>query len=354
MLRGGARGTGDLLARCIERGDYLRGSPLRLGEAAGHKEWLHFCVYADGLDVLVNFSLVDDLAATQQRPLQHARLTCLLHDQHGWDGDVVSFSPDEVRVQRGYIGLKFADNEVYFRDGVFYIRAQLPERGIAMELILTPVTIPAPANNIDVEDGPPIHWIVVPRLLATGHVQVRGQSYALRDAVAYHDHNWGHFRWGRDFAWEWGYGLPSDSGCDFSLVFVRLSNRSHSQVLMQAIFLWRGLRQFRVFRDEDVQVTHSGLLRAERLFKLPRVMALVAPGTATDVPATLSLLGQARGDRADVELTFGDVAQVIIPNDDDLGVTIIHEVNGTFRFEGTIRGERISMRGRAVVEFLGN
>jgi len=344
----------EVLDRTIERGDYWRGSPLRLGEAPGYKEWLHFCIYGEDIDVLVNFSIVDELASHAGSPREFARIVCLIHTKTGWTGDVIGFPSDQVTARRGAISLEFGENRVHFHDGVFSIRAMLPERDIAIELMLTPATIPSPANNIGVEDGPPIHWIVLPRLLATGVVRLGGTVHRLDRAPAYHDHNWGHFRWGKNFAWEWGYGLPERASEAWSTVFVRLSDRGHNQTFMQALFVWKGERQHRVFRDEELSVTHHGLLRPAKAFKLPRVMGLVHPGSAADIPARMVLEAEGRGDRARMEFVFEDVAQVIIPNDDDLGVTVINEVNATYTFGGVIRGEAIEVTGRAVVEFLSH
>lgn len=344
----------EVIARALEQGGYWRGSPLRLGDEPGYKEWLHFCVYGDAVDLLVNFSIVDGLAAHQGEPREFARLTCLVHAHAGWEGDVIGFPPGEVTARRGSISLEFGDDCVHFHDGVFYVKATLPERGIALELTLTPAAVPSPANNIEVEDGPPIHWFVVPRLFANGAVLVGNVLHRLLAAPAYHDHNWGHFRWGRDFAWEWGHCVPRTASDVWSAVVVRLSDRGHNRTLMQALFIWRGARQHRIFRDEELRVTHEGTLRRGTPFKLPRVMALVHPGSAADIPERLVLDAAGRGDWARIEFEFRDVAQVVIPNDDDLGVTVINEVNGRYLLRGVIRGESIETAGSAVVEFLSH
>jgi hypothetical protein len=222
-----------------------------------------------------------------------------------------------------------------------------------MELTLEPDAYPTEANNVTVEDGPPIHWMVLPRLRATGFVRIGTRTHVLRDAPAYHDHNWGSFGWGRNFAWEWGYTLPRDANNPWSLVFVRLTDRGHRHMLMQGIFLWHRGRQERVFRDGEIEVTHEGLLRPSSIFKIPRVMALVSPGLATDVPRRLTVSGRSGGDWVRFELVSSDVAQVVIPNDDDVGVTIINEVSGDARVEGEVRGVPIRFEGRSMCEFLG-
>lgn len=341
-------GIGDAVARA----DYLRRSSSRVGGPSGHKEWLHFCVYGPSIDVLVNFSVVDDARPDAAPGEEFARVVVLVREA-GWDGDVERFEADEVRVRGGGIAMEFGPCSVRFEDGAYHIRVALTRRPITVRLRLVPRALPSLANNIQLDAGPPINWLVLPRCAAWGEVVVDGRRHAFEGAPAYHDHNWGRFAWGRDFAWEWGFGLPHAPDNPWTMVFVRLSNRAHTRALMQAVFLWRGPHQQRVFRAADVEVWREGFLRPSRVFKVPRPMALVSPGTATDVPKRLRMRAAADGDAVDATFEADDLAQVIIPNDHDAGVTIIHEVSGTVRVEGRVLGERVEMEGRAIFEFLG-
>ena len=79
-----------------------------------------------------------------------------------------------------------------------------------MDLVLHPMSMPGRAPNLTREDGPPIHWVVIPRLRAEGTIEIDGVVHHLQNAPAYHDHNWGYWSWGDDFAWEWGFGLDED------------------------------------------------------------------------------------------------------------------------------------------------
>jgi hypothetical protein len=341
-----------VIREALLRADYLRRSPFSVGGLGGHKEWLHFCVYGPRVDVLANFSLCDDVRAGAVPGTEFARVTVLVREET-WDGDVDLYANEEVIVHGGRIEAAFGPNEVTFRDGEYHLSVNLRERPISMDLRLRPVTIPSLANNIQLDPGPPINWVVVPRLLATGVVTIAGRRHELCEAPAYHDHNWGHFAWGRDFAWEWGFGLPHGPEVPWSMVFVRLSDRAHTRALMQAVFLWRGMRQHRVFRAHDVEVRHEGYLRPERVLKLPRPMALIAPDVLPDVPRRLFMRAEGDGDRLECVFEARDGAQVILPNDQDLGVTIINEVSGTVRVSGEVRGEAVTMEGRAIFEFLG-
>jgi hypothetical protein len=344
------------VARALEANGYLRGSKTRwLGEA-GHKEWLHFAIHDGPLDLLVNLSLVDDLGPSAPRGAQTARVVCLCRDGAGagsWFGDIDHHAASDVRSPSGRLELRFADNHAFLRDGVLALRARMARVPIAVDLELEPLTLPSQANNLIVEGCEPIQWLVVPRLAATGTVVIGERSYRLERAAAYHDHNWGYFRWGKDFAWEWGYAAPERLDGPWTLVFVRLSDRRHLSDLMQAIFLWKHERQVRLFRGSELTVWHDGLLRPKRVFKLPRVMGLVSPGNVTDVPQRLEVRARRGDDRVDLTFVTKDVAQVIIPNDDDQGVTIIHEVAGEVAVEGRVEGERFELTGPSIFEFLG-
>jgi hypothetical protein len=81
-------------------------------------------------------------------------------------------------------------------------------------------------------------------------------------------------------------------------------------------------------------------------------MSLVAPESTTDIPRYLDISATARGDSLLCHFEAQDVAQIVIPNDTDLGVTILNEVTGKLALEGKVKGELVTMQGGAIFEFL--
>jgi hypothetical protein len=339
------------LIRAIDACDYFRRSPWRTGGPRGHKEWMHFCVSGGDLDLLINLSVVDDLRASAAPGSELCRVSVLAHER-SWTGAVELYPSEEVKVHGGRVAARFGANHVAFEDGEYSLRVRLRGAPIAADLRLDPVTFPTQVNNVRGLDGRPINWAVLPRSRATGAVRVGDRVYELTGAPTYHDHNWGSFGWGNNFAWEWGYGLPAAPESPWSLVFARLNSRGNTAALMQLFFVWHEERLVRVFRDHDVAVRREGLLRPDRMLKLPPAMGLVAPGLATDIPARLVVRAGSRGDALEAVFTPRDVAQVIIPNDADVGVTIINEVSGTLTVEGSVCGEPVLLENPAVFEFL--
>jgi hypothetical protein len=336
------------IRRNIASGDYLRGARARLSDSGGRKEWHHFCLTDPSVDLVVNFSSADD----PRGGAEIFRLTCAVHVGR-WDGDVDHFDEGDVVARPGRVSMRFGESSFRYDGGAYHVRAQMRRRPVEVDISLHPVTIPSQVNNILLGDGPPLHWFVVPRLLASGHVTVDDQRIDFQNADAYHDHNWGHFSWGQDFCWTWGYGHGVSRGTPWSFVFDRLSDRARNIDLRRGLVLWKAARQHRVWSGRELAVEGRGRFRPAEVLKLPRVMALVEAGAAVEVPQTLRCTGESFRDRLELVFESERSCQFIAPNDGDLGVTVINEVSGPVTLAGSVDGEVFELRGRGMFEFLG-
>jgi hypothetical protein len=340
------------IRRAVEWGDYVRGAGLRLNDAIGYREWLHFCFTREDIDVLVNFSLSDDTRPAATRDAERARVVCVVRCD-GWDGDVDDFEPHEARVHPGRVDLRFGESSVRYDGEFIRVVVRCKRRPIAIDLTLRPVTVPSIINDMVLSDGLPAHWFLVPRLEASGSVTVCGRRIVVEGVAAYHDHNWGYFRWGRDFAWVWGYGHPRTADAPWSMTFGRQTDRAGAIDFVRGLAMWKHARQWRLFDTRDVALREEGRLQCGETLTLPRAMALLVPGPVAGVPAKLHGRASGRGDVVEFEFRSEHVSRILLPNDDDLGLTIINEVSGEIALEGSVHGERVKGRGRAIVEFLG-
>jgi hypothetical protein len=192
---------------------------------------------------------------------------------------------------------------------------------------------------------------VVPRLVADGEIALAGERHLLCGAPAYHDHDWGRFRWGGDFGWDWSIALPAPAdGVAWTLIFQRFSDRARHEALSQGILLWRGERHVRTLHGPDVRWVTSGRLSAAGALRIPRVFSLAAPGCAADLARRIELRASAGGDVLELTYELRDVAQVAIPNDGLTGTTLINEAHAEFRAEGSVLGEQVRLAGSALVE----
>jgi hypothetical protein len=336
------------LGRAIELGDYLRRSPARLGEACGHKEWLHFLIADSGLQLLLNFNVAD------ARDDEQAHLIALACDREGWTGGLSSPPWSDVDLVGGTIDVRIGGSRAVWREGVFAIAIDEPELGITALIRLHPITHPSIVHNFPLGADHRMHWFALPRLWASGTVVARGRVHELRGAPAYHDHNWGSFAWGGDYSWQWGFGLPQSLGDPWSVVFLVVHDRHGHAADVRGVFVWRHAREQRLFRDREVQVRSEGVWYPERVHTVPGVMRLLRPGTATVVPERLVIEACGRGDELRCTFRPRAVARIVVPNDGDSGLTVLNEVSGALAVEGRVGGEDVGYQTETIVEFLGD
>lgn len=340
------------LSRLIRTTNYFRLPFPGDTHADWNKEWFHFCIVTPEIEVIVNFNICADTRPAAPSGSHVARFIILTYENHAWDGDVDTIPMRDVHISSGQIDIHFGHNSVYYEQDEFVLSAALQNRPITLSLRLKPIALPlVMRGNTPISVGS-INWVVVPRLAATGIVTVDHRVYPLVDAPTYHDHNWGKWLWGHDFAWEWGFALSENEDAAWSVVFDRTTNRARSRTMELTLALWKDAEIFRVFTQREISIHPSGYLTLERLPKFPRVMALVAPETTTDIPRYFDIRARANGDHLDCRFEAQHVTQIVIPNDTDLGVTIINEVSGQLEVRGRVKGQTVDMQGRGIFEFL--
>jgi hypothetical protein len=219
-------------------------------------------------------------------------------------------------------------------------------------LSFRPVARPALTRSIPLGHATPMQWFVVPRLEASGQVRIGNRLHHVRACPAYHDHNWGRFRWGGDFAWEWGVGVSAPA-TGWSLIYYRITDRGRHVVVAQGLLLWCGADHSRTFRDGDLSVRSHGFLRTAGCPRLPRVMHLAVMGSAADLPTRLEASARNGRDAADVTFDLETPARIFVPNDDgeDDGVTSISECPATATVSGRIGGAAVAFSCHSIVEF---
>lgn len=342
-------------AAAIRGHDHLRRSPRRFGGPGGFKEWHHVLVETDELSLLVNFNLTDDMWSPRPAADEVARLIVLARvaDDRGWRGEAERFAPADVAVAAGGVDATFGASRLRFDGERYHVAAALRSGAIAADLALRPAVDPCVFTNQRLGSASLLSWFLVPRLTATGAVTVDGRTLELRDAPAYHDHNWGHYLWGDDFVWEWAWACGSCPEGPWSAVFWRLADRHRRRATSSGLLVELPGGPPLRFLDDEVRVTGHGLHRPSRALRLPAVMALLCPGTHCDAPETIVLEAARGGAGVDLRFSLGDLAQIIVPNEaDDDGATTLNEFSGRCRMSAAVDGRALAGEGRCVVELL--
>lgn len=350
----------DLLERVLLLTDHTRLAEEASQQPEWYKEWFHFCLIGPEIEAIVNFSFVNDNRPAAEPRSRLARLILLVHGD-GWEGDLVEIPAQEVEINPGRIDLRFGQNRLRYENGGFHISAALETRPLTLDVQIQPITYPLLRNRAPIGVGK-IDWLVVPRLKASGTLVAGRRVYRLENMPVYHDHNWGHWLWGQDFAWVWGFALPTRGAAGWSLVYDRMTNRARSQVQELKLCLWKDEKLVKIFAHGDIQAHPQGYLSSQRIPKFPRIMGLIAPEITTDVPRTLEIearsgsgpLGSSMLDSDWLLWRFeaGSIAQIVVPNETDLLETVINEVTGSVQVEGSVKGETFQFEGKGFFEFL--
>jgi hypothetical protein len=339
-----------MMARSLAETGYIRFAPRDEAQDAVRREWLHFIVRAPGCEVIVNLSL----GRSPSGGLVGAVLLLVrAGEDRRWDGDLDTYDVHANDVGTGRLRLRVGGATVDYEDG-FTVRARCRRRAVSVDLSLTPECHPYLVPNISLGEGGAVHWLVAPRLRASGTVQLGERTLSLSDAVAYHDHNWGRFG-GADLQWEWGCTLADETpdGPAPSVVVVRVLDRNRARVAAQGMVVWEGARRRQMFRGAELTMGTEGWLRAPTGLRVPRALSLLAPGPPTGVPARVRLAAEAGGDRLEGEFRAEDVARVLVPRETDLRTTVIHEVLGRMSLAGMCGGAALAVDAPALFEFLG-
>ena len=334
------------LAAVVERADFWRRSPATVGGRAGHKEWQYFAILDEDVSLVTTFSIMDQNGLRTGEALEVPHVTALVRTQDGeWTGSVGSSA---ATLTAGAIDASFGESRLSFHDDGYHI--SLGSSCAARARVhLRPFARPAITRSVPLGNEAPMQWLVVPRLDASVEIDVGGRRYLVDRAPAYHDHNWGRFAWGGDFAWEWAIILGQPA--PFSLVYYRITDRGRHSVLAQGLLAWHRHRHRRTFRDVDLRVRTSGRLETAGCLRVPTVMSLAYPGGAADIPSHLEIEARSGADALDVSVDLSDCAQIAVPNDTDDGATVMSECHGRARLSGRLNGEVVAAGCRTLVEF---
>lgn len=334
----------------LARSDFIRTPVLATARPDGFKEWYHFVVHRPGRRILINFSLTSDTSRGAQ-PRQTPRVIVIAHDQR-WTGTVERFDDADVAVSADLATLAVGGNRMIVGPDGYRVVINLPSNDIHGELLLTSVSRPFVVNNQPVGDGR-MCWLFVPRMRADGWLRLGGDEIRFHSDVAYHDHNWGHFRWGGDFGWSWGTILPPESESPWSLVFLRMTDRRRLRCLSQALYVWRHDEPAAIFRHASVKVKSSGLLGRVADCTLPPPMGLVLGGDASDIPERVEVVATRAGDTVHAEFRPQSYARLAQPSEICLDRSVVlYETSCTARVTGSIGGEDIDFVGASVFELL--
>jgi hypothetical protein len=338
------------MSAVLARSDFLRAPVLATARPTGFKEWHHFVVHGRGVRILINFSLTNEVLATDEVRLA-PRVIVIAHDET-WTGAVERFDGRALNVSADLGELTIGGNRMTITPDGYRVAIDLPDKGIRGNLHFTSASQPFVVRNEPAGEGR-LSWLFVPRLRAAGWLRISGREHRMEDDLAYHDHNWGRFWWGDDFGWTWGTILPTGPGDPWSMVFVQITDRRRLRCLSRSLYVWHHDEPAAIFRHAAVQARMHGLLGRAADCTLPPPMRLLLDGEVPGVPERIEITATRAGDKVHAEFRSRSYARLAQPSEVCLDrSTVLCETDGTVRAGGTVKGEDFNFVGTGVIEFL--
>lgn len=320
------------------------------------KEWFHFNLLdpASASEAIVNLSFNGDVTVAGGGDVE---LIVLVHQpQQGWRGGLRSYEATAAELDHDRLRLRVGDDVALdYADGAFRLRIARPVDGVSLDATLTPLAEPMLLWNDTPLGSGRLNWLIAPHLVADGELTVGGTRTELRQACGYHDHNWGYWRWGDDFGWEWGFAADLAREPDegrATLVFDRTTDRLGAASYEHTLAVWRGGRLAKVFTRRMLRAQRQGRFAGE-IPRRPGAARLVADGAVLTVPRRFAVSARDGADWFDLDYEVDAALQVAVPSEYGFGLIGLNETFGTLQVRGELAGEAVEFSARACFEFLG-
>jgi hypothetical protein len=319
------------------------------------KEWYHFNIVDpdQGLDIIFNFSLAGDVSRAGAARTDVIGLCHLARG--GWFGTIDTYDAAAVEVAPDRLLIELGPNRVTFADGAYQIAWRLQDESFILEAKLSPRVEPLLISNDTSIGSGSLNWLIVPDLEASGQLIVAGTVKTFCRIGAYHDQNWGYWKWGEDFGWDWGFATeprPAPEAPALTFVFGRTASLNGDTIYEQTLAVWNHAELAKFFTRRQIRSRREGRHRGD-IPRLPGAARLIDQGRVLNVPARYGISARDDPDWLDIEYSVETALQISVPTDFGFGLVDLNETFGTARIRGEIGGRPVAFVARACFEFMG-
>ena len=328
--------------------DNLRPPSLLDPSAAGYKDWLHLNVFdhETGNIGVINVSLHGSPSDPRSRAIGVGLVNVAKTE---WWGNIEIAGITDAAIGFDSICLEQVALAVQVYPGVVTASVRDTRSGLRASLKAA-----AAASPIWVEERLPlgdgwISWFALPLATVDGEWTIGKERMVLRNASAYHDHNWGRWHWGENLGWEWGCFIVSGPP-KVAFVLSRTSDRAHRS-FGKSLLIVQCEDKRRTFAGSAVKLVYEGSLSISR--RLPGALAALHQDKArAHLPQVLRFTAADGVDNVELVFSARSAAQLIVADPIVKGYGFIHEIVGEFMCSGNIGDTEVTGSGLGVLELV--
>ena len=316
------------------------------------KDWYHFVLLhaASGWRAIVNVNLAGGGDAAE---LQY---TLVIHApgepsrQHGasrslpWRAGMVRARPLAIRSD---------EVELVFDQQVFGLRVQPRGLDLGIALHARPDATPLLVTEGSAFGSGFIGWGLLPGLLARGELWAWGQKAAItHDWFCYQDHNFGRFRWGDDFGWEWMVAhVQAPQQPAITVVVDLRCDRTHRRGGLPYLFILVGRELRKVFLGPSMTIRWIWSDSVRLPPRLPGAMATLLGGRTEREPVAVQIEAADERDRFSLRLAVDAHLQIVAADNAGSGHTRIGEASGAVSIRLRLGETELEAHGLGYAEF---
>jgi hypothetical protein len=336
----------------VERVEALRVPALPSAAALDSKDWYHVVLLhaASGWRAIANVNLdgsggdaVLEWTLVVHAPGEPSRLYGTSRSQT-WRPGMVQARPLAILgndVSYGFDGQQIA------------LRIAPRDLDLRLDLVARPTATP-----LLVSDGAPFGsgyfgWGILPVLQAEGEISACGRSDPIDSSwFCYHDHNFGRFRWGEDFGWEWLVAhAVGEGGEPMTFIADWRTDRAHTPGGLLHVYVVLGGKVRKIFLGPAVRLRWHWHDEATLPARLPGTMATLLADRPVRRPRAIVLDAADERDRLQLTVDVDAYFEVIAPDSRSSAATRIGETSGPATVELRLANGCYAGRGLAYAEY---
>lgn len=248
--------------------------------------------------------------------------------------------------------VRMGSNTVRLDDDGYHLHIESVDGQTVFNGLFKPQTESAPLFTAPLESelSREVLWLVAsPKMKVTGTLTINKgtpeeETYKIKNARGYHDHNWGYWAWGDDLGWDWGQGTESKNhlnGNDvgkYAFTFGNVTNNNHTESRNSVLSIWKNRKIIADFNEEEIQIQHYA-------------MNTIPPFSANPFPSMTVLSATSAQDSISIVFTTEHPTPLPILLEGGQYL-VIWEIYGTYEVNGSIDGKAISYTTEGFLEYV--
>ena len=253
----------------------------------------------------------------------------------------------EVEYSTEVPDLRMNNSTVKLTKNGYNVHVESSDGQTVFNALFKPCTELVPLFNISYDPNRVINWLPTSsKMKVTGTLTIKKgtpqeNTYVLKNAKGYHDHNWGYWAWSDDIGWNWGQASESNTGNDngkYTFSFGNITNNNHTESKGAVLHLWKNKKIIADFKDDQIEIQHYEYFTSPKLQNNPFPMVTVL--NATSDGDTLNIM---------FNTDYFTPIPILIGDNEFL---VIWEMTGTYYVNGSINGKSINYETKGFLEYV--